>query len=105
MNRILPTPKKISRGQRSADGGRLGLLVILIAFAGLGLLYDLTVPLFEKPDELKHFAVVQYIHTERQLPVVQEGVYQPWDQEGTQPPLYHLLAATATAWSIPDPSP
>jgi len=78
--------------------GWLGLLIILILFTGLGLLYDLTVPMFEKPDELKHFAVIQYIHAEHQLPVVRAGVYKPWDQEGTQPPLYHLLAAAATAW-------
>jgi hypothetical protein len=98
MNQNSPAIKEMSHGQRSASSSRLGLLIILIAFAGLGLLYDLTVPMFEKPDELKHFAVIQYIQTERQLPVVEEGVYQPWDQEGTQPPLYHLLAAAATAW-------
>ncbi|MCB0174033.1 MAG: hypothetical protein KDJ97_26180, partial [Anaerolineae bacterium] len=66
---------------------RYGLIVILTAFTILGLLYDFTVPVFEKPDELKHFAVIQYIQTHHQLPVVREGVYKPWDQEGTQPPL------------------
>ncbi len=81
-----------------AGSGRLGMFLLLTAFTGLGLLYDVTVPLFEKPDELKHFAVIQYIQTRRQLPVVRAGVYEPWDQEGTQPPLYHLLAAVATAW-------
>jgi len=70
-----------------------GLGLILGLFVVLGLWYDFTVPLFEKPDELKHFAVVQYIQTRRQLPQVRAGVYQPWDQEGTQPPLYHLAAA------------
>jgi hypothetical protein len=29
---------------------------------------------------------------------VRKGIYKPWDQEGTQPPLYHILAATATSW-------
>ena len=77
---------------------RYGLIVILTAFTILGLLYDFTVPVFEKPDELKHFAVIQYIQTHHQLPVVREGVYKPWDQEGTQPPLYHILAAVATSW-------
>ncbi|MEW5956132.1 MAG: hypothetical protein AB1801_00285 [Chloroflexota bacterium] len=72
--------------------------VILAAFTLLGLFYDLTVPFFEKPDELKHFAVIQYIQTWRRLPVVREGVYRPWDQEGTQPPLYHLLAAALVSW-------
>jgi 4-amino-4-deoxy-L-arabinose transferase-like glycosyltransferase len=71
----------------------IGLGVILVSFIGLTFLYDITVPLFEKPDELKHFAVIQHIQTSDQLPVVREGIYRPWDQEGTQPPLYHLLTA------------
>ena len=76
---------------------KYGIVIILIIFAGLSVLYDVTVPFFEKPDELKHFAVVQYIQTQRQLPMVREGVYKPWDQEGTQPPLYHILSAVLTA--------
>lgn len=76
----------------------LGLFVILLAFTALGLLYDLTVPFFEKPDELKHFAVIQHLQDQSQLPTVEAGVYRPWDQEGTQPPLYHLLAAGLTRW-------
>lgn len=77
---------------------RWGLAAILILFTALALLYDAFVPLFEKPDELKHFAVVQYIHNQHRLPVVRAGETQPYDQEGTQPPLYHLLSAAATAW-------
>ena len=71
-------------GWRLVTGHSLGLFILLIAFTGLGLLYDFTVPLFEKPDELKHFAVIQYIQSHHNLPVVQPGVYKAWDQEGTQ---------------------
>ncbi len=77
---------------------RFGLVVILVVFTLLGLLYDRNVPLFEKPDELKHFAVIQYIQTRHRLPVVRAEVTTAWDQEGTQPPLYHLLAAAAASW-------
>lgn len=77
---------------------RYGLPIILAVFILLGLLYDFTVPFFEKPDELKHFAVIQYLQTHGQLPIVTAGEYKPWDQEGTQPPLYHLLAAGLVAW-------
>lgn len=77
---------------------KYGLPLLLVTFSLLALSYDLTVPLFEKPDELKHFAVIQHIQTQHQLPVVREGVYRPWDQEGTQPPFYHLLAAAAVSW-------
>ncbi|MDM8519916.1 glycosyltransferase family 39 protein [Anaerolineales bacterium HSG6] len=76
----------------------IGLLTILLLYLCLGLLYDHDVPLFEKPDELKHFAVAQHLHTERQLPYVEAGVYRPYDQEGTQPPLYHALVALSSSW-------
>lgn len=69
-----------------------------MGFVGLALLYHRFVPFFEKPDELKHFAVIQHIQHTGTLPIVKAGVYQPWDQEGTQPPLYHLVAAAATSW-------
>lgn len=75
-----------------------GLFLVLIAFTGLGLLYDFNIPLFEKPDELKHFAVIQHIQSEGQLPVVKAGENKPWDQEGTQPPLYHILVALTVSW-------
>lgn len=75
-----------------------GLFLVLIAFTGLGLLYDFNVPLFEKPDELKHFAVIQHIQAAGQLPLVKAGENKPWDQEGTQPPLYHILAALTVSW-------
>ncbi len=81
---------------RNENGEQLPLILILLAFIGLGFLYDVNVPLFEKPDELKHFAMIQFIHTQWQLPTVKVGVYQLWDQEGTQPPLYHLLVAALT---------
>ncbi len=47
---------------------------------------------------MKHFAVIQYIQTRQALPVVRAGEYKPWDQEGTQPPLYHILAAVMVSW-------
>jgi hypothetical protein len=54
--------------------------------------------LFEKPDELKHFALIQLIQSQHRLPVVDGTVVQAWDQEGTQPPFYHLVAALLTTW-------
>jgi len=62
-----------------------GLAVILVAFTVLALLYDVNVPFFEKPDELKHFAVIQFIQTRRQLPVVQAGVYKSWIRKARSP--------------------
>ncbi len=101
MNHVSLSDTKINNGPQLAEAGRLskyGLIAILIIFTILGLLYDVTVPFFEKPDELKHFAMIQFIQSRRQLPTVRAGVYKSWDQEGTQPPLYHILAAIAVSW-------
>ena len=87
-----------SSGSTTQKWLKYGLIFLFVGYLVLGLLYDVTVPLFEKPDELKHFALIQYIQTQRGLPVVEAGIYRPWDQEGTQPPFYHLLAAFVTAW-------
>jgi hypothetical protein len=73
--------------------------LVLIAFIGLGLLYSAITPLFEAPDEQWHFAFVQHVASGRGLPIQATG--QPEHlarQEGSQPPLYYLLAAAATFW-------
>jgi len=75
-----------------------GLAVIVALFLVLGLMYSAVTPLFETPDEDFHFAVVRHIATTGALPRVEPGVPTPWGQEGTQPPLYYLLAAGATFW-------
>ena len=77
-----------------------GIIIVLIAFIGLALWYSITTPLFEAPDEQWHFAFVQHVATGRGLPV--QSLDNPNQhlarQEGSQPPLYYLLAASATFW-------
>lgn len=65
--------------------------LLLIAFLLAGLLYLWSVPLFEAPDESYHFAFVDYISSNRSLPVQVPGEKTPWGQEGSQPPLYYIL--------------
>ncbi|MGE5262651.1 MAG: hypothetical protein ACM3S0_04670, partial [Acidobacteriota bacterium] len=75
------------------------IAVVLVLFILLGGAYSIATPLFEAPDEQWHFAFVQYVATGRGLPV--QTVDQPTHlarQEGSQPPLYYLLAAGATFW-------
>lgn len=50
-------------------------------------------PPFEASDELWHFGVIQHIADTAQLPVQVVGEETIWEQEGSQPPLYYLLAA------------
>ncbi len=75
------------------------IALVLTLFVALGILYSTTTPLFEAPDEQWHFAFVQYVATGHGLPV--QSVDHPAHlarQEGSQPPLYYLLAAATTFW-------
>ena len=75
------------------------LALVLALYVALGIFYSLTTPLFEAPDEQLHFAFVQYLATGHGLPV--QTIDTPTHlarQEGSQPPLYYLLAAATTFW-------
>jgi hypothetical protein len=74
------------------------LTSILVIFAVLGVVYSVVVPPFEASDELWHYPMVKYIADHWALPVQVPGVETPWRQEGSQPPLYYVLAAAATFW-------
>jgi 4-amino-4-deoxy-L-arabinose transferase-like glycosyltransferase len=71
---------------------------VLILFAALGVLYSLATPIFEASDERWHYPVVKYVADGQGLPVQDPAVSTPWHQEGSQPPLYYMLAAGLTFW-------
>ncbi|MCS6872375.1 MAG: glycosyltransferase family 39 protein [Anaerolineae bacterium] len=71
--------------------------LILLAYFLFAFLYSLITPLLEASDELWHYPMVQYLATHGfNLPVQKTGVQTAWRQEGSQPPLYYLLAAALT---------
>lgn len=76
---------------------RVILALILLLYLGLGVYYSVTVPLFEAPDELYHFFFAYHVATTGQLPVQNPDAPALWAQEGSQPPLYYLLAAVVIA--------
>ena len=80
-------------GRGKAELVRSPLTWLLVAFALLGLLYINSVPPFESPDEPFHFAYVDYIRAKGQLPIRHPGEKTYFKHEGSQPPLYYLLAA------------
>ncbi|MGD8598856.1 MAG: glycosyltransferase family 39 protein [Anaerolineae bacterium] len=83
--------------------GRSGAFAALaVLFVGLALLYNLTVPPYESPDELQHMAFVVWLADGQGLPVVDPEDPGPWQQEGTQPPLYYWIVAQLTRW-LPHP--
>jgi len=75
-----------------------GIVLILAGFVALATLYSVTTPLFESPDEIWHYPVIQHIASGHGLPIQEPGTGQLWQQEGSQPPLYYLLGAAATFW-------
>jgi len=77
---------------------RFALAIILILFLVLGAVYSVVVPIFEKPDELHHYFVIQYLLDNRSLPVQEGSDGTLWAQEASQPPLYYVLAALAASW-------
>ncbi len=74
------------------------IILILIAFLGLGVTYSIVNPLFESPDEVWHYQYVKYLADGHGLPVSDLVSEMPWHQEGSQPPLYYLLGAGLTFW-------
>ena len=70
------------------------LVVILVLFLGVSTLYNITIPLYETPDELQHTAFVVWLADGKGLPMVDTDDLGPWGQEGAQPPLYYWIMAT-----------
>ena len=77
------------------EKGLVGLL--LAAFSLTGMAYSLVVPPFETPDEIYHYAFARHLAAGNGLPVQGPEKTGPWEQEGSQPPLYYSVVALATA--------
>jgi hypothetical protein len=75
---------------------RRDLLGLLLVFGLLGIVYSLTTPLFEAPDEPWHYAYVRWLAEGHGLPRLDDdasGAYQ----EVAQPPLYDAVAALVSS--------
>lgn len=72
--------------------------VLLAIYLGVATLYSIVTPVMEASDELWHYPMVKYLADYRTLPVQEPGVETAWRQEGSQPPLYYMLAAALTGW-------
>jgi 4-amino-4-deoxy-L-arabinose transferase-like glycosyltransferase len=87
---------KISNIKYLISNTKLGIGYLVFVFILLGLIYTVTVPLFEAPDETWHFNYVRYVAQGHGLPSMlnnDSGAYQ----EVGQPPLYYLVAGLVTA--------
>ena len=73
------------------------LLVILAVFVALSLIYSLTVPLFEGPDEIWHYAFANHLASGGGLPVFDVNQPATFLRNGAHPPLYYVLIAALIA--------
>ncbi len=78
----------------------LGITLILVAFAVLGVLYSVVNPLAEAPDEDWHYDYVKYVADGRGLPVLHDDASKNivHGTVGHHPPLYYGLSALLTFW-------
>ncbi len=76
--------------------GHAALVGFLLAYLFLGIVYSVSSPILEAPDEMWHYSYVRHLTTEHALP--QWDAESPAAQESSQPPLYYTVAALATDW-------
>lgn len=73
-------------------------LLIMAAYLVLALAYSVATPPFEASDELWHFPMANYLADHGlALPPQTPGIETAWRQEGSQPPLYYMVAALLIA--------
>ena len=74
------------------------LIAILTVYVALALIFNWASPLFENSDEFFHFPFIRHLADNGlSLPVQSGDNLQDWRQEGSQPPLYHLISAALIA--------
>jgi 4-amino-4-deoxy-L-arabinose transferase-like glycosyltransferase len=82
----------------SARTERRIIILLLAGYALLALIYSVVTPPFEASDELWHYPMVKYMaDNSLQLPPQDPLNQGAWRQEGSQPPLYYMLAAILTS--------
>ena len=81
-----PTARRVWIGPR-------WLIAVLIGYVALAVIYSVSTPIFEPPDEVFHFPLIDHIADTGSLPVQDPAIETAWHQEGSQPPLYYLLSA------------
>ncbi len=82
----------------SDAGARRGLFFVLLVQSALALTFAWLTPAWEAPDEPWHLGYVTWLKTEQRLPPPTVDMLETWvNQEASQPPLYYVLAAIASA--------
>jgi len=67
--------------------------LLLLAYLILGVVYAVSAPIMETSDEPRHVAMVQWLAQGKGLPIQDPNQHGPYEQEGSQPPLYYWAMA------------
>lgn len=90
-------PRGTAQVRRAGWVERFGLALIMAGFVLAGVWYSLAIPPFETPDEIYHYAFARHLAQGNPLPVQDAQATGPWQQEGSQAPLYYWLVGRLTA--------
>jgi 4-amino-4-deoxy-L-arabinose transferase-like glycosyltransferase len=98
-----PTPLRsgdIVTNDKARDSSlvtRYALPIILLVFSSLALIYSITTPVFEGPDEIWHYAFADHLANGGGLPVFDVNQPATFLRNGAHPPLYYWLVAAVIA--------
>lgn len=74
---------------------RRALALLVIAYLVLSVAVSVINPLFESPDEIRHYRYVRVLVTERRLPIQGSETVR---SQSHHPPLYYALSALLSGW-------
>jgi hypothetical protein len=78
----------------------IALALLVVAYLGLAVVYNVATPIFEAPDENWHYEYVRYLSEFRALPVQNSEATEGLGKaEAGQPPLYYAVASALTFWA------
>ena len=72
---------------------KIGISITLLLFLSLGLCYSYYTPLWNPPDEERHFAYCEYIAQNHKLPEYRSDLEKNIVGLAFHPPLYHLIGS------------
>ncbi len=72
---------------------QIWLLAILFIYLLLAMGYNFVTPIFEAPDEQRHFFTIKVITQTQRLPTTFDDTSDLIGQEAAQPPLYYMVGA------------
>ncbi len=69
------------------------IVTLLLLYLIAGVLYATAAPIMEVSDEPRHVAMVEWLARGNPLPIQNPDQHGPYEQEGSQPPLYYWAMA------------